>query len=194
MEKLNKNYIYAIYALIIIAIAIGLYLLKSKDKDLALEVINDDFVSEEVESSNLTANLLSSADKKMMTLKIYFPNSKMATGDTDNCLKVFPVNRSVVLTIAPARASLLELFKGPTTEEKELGFSTTISPDIKIQKLIIENGLATIDVNILTEEEGSDQCKKDSARGEITETLKQFLTVDKVSISINGVTGEEIVK
>lgn len=191
MEKLNKNYI---YALIIIIIVIGLYLLKSKDQDLALEVIGDDFVSEEIKNSDLTANLLSSTEKKMMTLKIYFPNSKMATGDTANCQKVFPVNRSVVETIAPARASLLELFKGPTAEEKELGFSTILSPDIKIQKLTIGEGVAMVDVSTLTKEEGTNQCEKDSARGEITETLKQFLTVDKVSISVDGVTEEGTVE
>lgn len=184
MEKINKNYIYAIAIILIVG---GLYLFKTKDKDLALEVINDNFVSEEIESSDLTASLLSSAPNKMMTLKIYFPNPDMASG-ADNCLEVFPVNRSVVETIAPARASLEELFRGPTTEEKRLGFSTVLSSDIKIQKLTINEGVATIDVNTLigTGEEAENKCKEDSSLAEITETLKQFLTVDEVSISVNG--------
>lgn len=184
MEKLSKNYIYAIA---IILIAGGLYFIKTKDKDLALEVINDDFTAVEVESSDLTASLLPSTSKKMMTLKIHFPNTSMATSGADNCQEVFPVNRSVVETIAPARASLLELFNGPTEAEKELGFSTAISPDIKIQKLTIEDRSAIVDVNTLIGEGAEDKCKEDLALREITETLKQFLTVDDVVISVDGV-------
>ncbi|MCR4284348.1 MAG: GerMN domain-containing protein [Parcubacteria group bacterium] len=189
MQKINKNYIYVV---IIILIVGGLFLFQSRDKDLALEVINDDYTAEEIESSDMTASLLSSAPKKMMTLKIYFPNTTMTAGGTNNCQEVFPVNRSVVETIAPARASLEELFRGPTIEEKELGFSTVISSDIKIQKLTINEGIATIDVNTLTGEETGDKCKEASSLAEITETLKQFLTVDNVSISVNGVIKEKI--
>jgi len=192
MEKINKNYIYAVAIILIVS---GLYLIKVKDKDLALEVINDHLIAEEakeVEISDTTARLLSSVNKKMMTLKIYFPNPEMATEDINNCLEVFPVNRSVAETITPARASLLELFKGPTTEEKDSGFSTGISSDIKIQKLTIKDSVAIIDVDKLTGEGDNDQCKRDFAIAGIKETLKQFLTVDSVILSVNGTTEDTL--
>ncbi|PIR57780.1 MAG: hypothetical protein COU71_02245 [Parcubacteria group bacterium CG10_big_fil_rev_8_21_14_0_10_38_31] len=187
MDKINKNYI---YIAVVVLIAGGLYFVKSRDKDMALEVIDDNLPSEEVVDSNLTASLISSAPKKMMTLKIYFPNATMAKENKDACQEVFPVNRSVVETIAPARVSLLELFKGPSNEEKELGFETAISPNIEIQKLTIADKIATVDVNVLTDEDNN-PCKTDSARKEIEETLKQFLTVENVHLSIDGVMEKE---
>ncbi len=184
MGKINKNYIYIAIVVLIIA---GLYITKTKNKDVSLEVIDDNSSFGNIEDQDLTANLLESATEKtakMMTLEIYLPNSNMIINTEDSCKEVFPVKRTVTETIAPARASLKELFRGPTKEEEKLGFSTSLSKDIKIQKLTIEEGVAIVDINTLNTGE-VEMCDVKQAYKELSETLKQFPTVDEVSISIN---------
>lgn len=119
-----------------------------------------------------------------MTLKVYLPNMDM--GSTDDCSLVFPVNRVVEKTVAVGRASLEELFKGTTEEEENQGYFTNINDGVIIQSLEIKNGVAKVDLSKELEEGVGGSCKVTSIRASITETLKQFSTVDSVVISIDG--------
>ena len=84
------------------------------------------------------------------------------------------------------RASLEELFKGPTDTEKNAGFSTSINPGVKIQSLTIENGTAKVDFNEQLEYQVGGSCRVSAIRAQITQTLEQFPTIKNVIISING--------
>ncbi len=119
-----------------------------------------------------------------MTVKIFFNNNQL---DPEfSCNKVFPVARAVAKTQASARAALEELLKGVTAAEKEEGFFTNINQGVKIQKLVIENEVAKVDFNEELERAVGGSCRAAAIRAQITQTLKQFPTVNKIIISING--------
>ncbi len=118
------------------------------------------------------------------TLRIFFNNNKL---DPEfSCNKVFPVERIVLKTQAPARLALELLFEGPTSAEKEQGFFSSIPKGVEIQKLTIENGIAKADFNGALEFQVGGSCWVSAIRSQITQTLKQFPTVDEVLISIDG--------
>ncbi|MDP2864227.1 MAG: GerMN domain-containing protein [bacterium] len=119
-----------------------------------------------------------------MTIKVYFNNDKL---DPEfSCNKVFPVEREISKTQAAAMAALKELLNGTTQGEKEKGFFTNINSGVKIQSLTIENGVAKVEFDEQLEFQVGGSCKVSAIRAQITETLKQFPTVDSVIISING--------
>ncbi len=117
-------------------------------------------------------------------VKIYFNNSKL---DPEvSCNKVFAVEREILKTPAVGQAALENLLKGPTDTEKAEGYSTSINPEVKIQKLIIDNGTAKVDFDEQLEFQVGGSCRVAAIRAQITQTLKQFSTVKEVIISING--------
>jgi hypothetical protein len=121
---------------------------------------------------------------EIMTVKAYFINDNL--DPAVSCDKVFSVERIIPKTQATARAALEELFNGPTAEEKNNGFRTTINDGVKIQSLTIESGFAKVDFNQQLQEKVGGSCRVTAIRAQITETLKQFSTVKSVVISING--------
>ncbi|MDO8601163.1 MAG: GerMN domain-containing protein [bacterium] len=117
-------------------------------------------------------------------VKAYFNNSIM---DPEiSCSKVFPIEREIPKTQAVAMAALEELLKGPTDLEKGQGFFTSINTGVKIQKLTIENKVAKVDFDEQLEFQVGGSCRVSAIRAQITQTLKQFSTVDSATISING--------
>jgi len=123
-------------------------------------------------------------DGDNIVVNIYFNNSEL---DPEfSCSKVFAVKRSILKTPAVARATMEELLKGATASEERNGYITNINQGVKIQKLIIENKIAKIDFNEQLESQMGGSCRVIAIRSQITETLKQFPTVNDVIISING--------
>lgn len=121
---------------------------------------------------------------EVIKLKVYFNNNNL---DPEiSCNKVFPVEREVPTIQAIARAAVEELLKGVMQSEKDQGFFTSINPNVKIQKLTIENGTAKIDFNEQLEFQVGGSCRVSAIRSQITQTLKQFSTVNQVIISINN--------
>jgi len=119
-----------------------------------------------------------------MIVKVYFNNSNL---DPEfSCNKVFPVEREIPKTQAVARAALEELLKGASDSDKEQGFFTSINPGVKIQKLVIENGVAKVEFDEQLEFQVGGSCRVSAIRAQIRETLKQFPTVGEVIISIDG--------
>lgn len=117
-------------------------------------------------------------------VKVYYNNSKM---DPEfSCNKVFPIEKEIVKTWTVGRAALQELLSGPTNTEKEQGYFSSINPGVKIHELAIENGVATVDFDEQLEYQVGGSCRIAAIRAQITETLKQFPTVEEVIISING--------
>ncbi len=120
-----------------------------------------------------------------MTVKVFFNNENL---DPEfSCNKVFPVERIITKTQAPARAALELLLKGKLTD-KEIsdGFGTNINSGVKIQKLTIENSVAYADFDEQLEFQVGGSCRVSAIRSQIIQTLKQFSTVKDVVISING--------
>jgi len=121
---------------------------------------------------------------KTLKVKVYFNNNKL---DPEfSCNKVFPVEREITKTQAVARAALEELLKGSSEKEKVEGFFTSINPGVKIQSLVIENGTAKVDFDEQLEFQVGGSCRVAAIRAQITQTLKQFPTVNSVIISIDG--------
>ena len=120
-----------------------------------------------------------------MNVFVSFPNNQLDPKMLD-CTKVFRTPRTIEETSAVGRVALEELFKGPTDEETEAGYFTTIPTGVKIQKLTIENGVAKVDLNKTLEYQVGGSCRVASIIAEIKDTLKQFPTVQSVIISIDG--------
>lgn len=119
-----------------------------------------------------------------MKVNVFFNNSNL--DPEASCNKVFSVERETPKTAAVARASLRELLKGVRQEEADEGYFTSINKEVEIQNLIIENGIAKVDFNEQLEFQVGGSCRVAAIRAQITQTLKQFSTVQEVVISING--------
>jgi len=119
-----------------------------------------------------------------LVVSAYFNNNRL--DPKVSCDKVFPVRRRIPQTRAVARAALIELLKGPTPPEKADGYYTNINPGVRVQRLAVKNGVARVDFNETLEYQVGGSCRVRAIWAQITQTLKQFPTVKKVIISING--------
>lgn len=125
-------------------------------------------------------------DSKNMTVKVYFTTNATG-GDTDfDCNEVQAVDKTVPYSLATARAALEQLLKGPTSEEKAQGLSTSLNSNVKINSLTIDSGIARVDFNQQLEYQVGGSCRVASIRQQIEATLKQFTSVQQVIISIAG--------
>ncbi len=120
-----------------------------------------------------------------MTVKVFFSNS-IFDPEVMDCQKNFAVDRTIPKTLAVARAALEQLLAGPTDAEKAEGYFTSINPGVKIQSLVVANGIASVDFDGQLEFQVGGSCRVAAIASQIRETLKQFPTVTDVVISING--------
>jgi len=119
-----------------------------------------------------------------MTVRAFFPNKLL---DPEiSCQRVFPVDRLVPKTPGVARASLLELLKGVTEEEKFQGYFSSINEGVTINNLEVIDSTIFVDFNSKIEEGVGGSCHVRSISSQIIETLRQFDNISKVVISING--------
>ena len=155
----------------------------TKKGTLILEKDNPSSLPENADALRMPVYFAEIAEETII-LKAFFNNDRL---DPEfSCNKVFPVERRVPKTQALARAALEELLKGSTEVEKNQGFFTSINPGVKIQGLTIENGVAKVEFDEQLEYHVGGSCRVAAIRAQITETLKQFPTVDSAIISING--------
>jgi len=149
---------------------------------LVLEKDNPSGLPENADQLSLPVRFLINQEK--IKIKVFFNNSKL---DREiSCNKVFPVEREIIKTPAVARAALTELLVGTTAAEREAGFMTVLSPDVKIQNLTVENSVAKVDFNKRLEEGSGGSCRATAIIAQINATLKQFATVSEVIISVDG--------
>lgn len=116
-------------------------------------------------------------------VKIYFLNQKIKP--VKLCNEVVAVDRQIEKTEKIATAALNELLKGPSEKEKTQGYFSNIPAGSKLNSLSIKDGEAFADFNE-TAQSGGGSCSMSARVKQITETLKQFPTIKKVKISING--------
>ena len=126
------------------------------------------------------------SSQEFMTIKIFLSDSNFLNEPYFDCSRTMAVERQVPETLAVASSAVKALLRGATQEEINQGFVSNISSGVRIQSLNIENGVAKIDFNEQLEFQVGGSCRVTAIRAQITETLKQFSTVDSVIISING--------
>ncbi|MEX0649834.1 MAG: GerMN domain-containing protein [Candidatus Andersenbacteria bacterium] len=140
---------------------------------------NDSSVRIPIVVSPLTTN-------ETTTVKVFFNNSSLVPSGQDDCQTVFPVERTVPRTSVIGRAALEQLLAGPTAAEKQQGYITSLNPDITIQKLTIQDGVARVDFSEELDRAVGGSCRVTAIRSQIVQTLEQFPTVRDVVISVNG--------
>ena len=117
-------------------------------------------------------------------VKLFFANDRLDPDVT--CEKVFSVDRTIPKTKSVAKAVMEELLKGTNSDEESRGFRTTINPGVKINRLVIVDGVAQVDFDAKMEYQMGGSCRVNFIRQQIVETLKQFPAVKDVIISIDG--------
>ena len=126
-------------------------------------------------------------EEEIADVKVFFPNSKL-NPDVKDCKLVYPVTRSIPKTETIEKATLNELIKGLTQEDKDDGYFTYINNEVKVLDFSIENNILRVNFSKELDEEVSGSCMVDTIKAQIEETLKQFDTIDSVIISIEGKT------
>ena len=124
--------------------------------------------------------------QESMTVKIFLSDSRFVNEPYFDCSRTIAVERQVPKTLAVARTATEALLRGATQEEINQGFISNINSGVRIQNLTIENGVAKVDFDEQMEFQVGGSCRVAAIRAQITETLKQFPTVNSVIISING--------
>lgn len=122
-----------------------------------------------------------------LNIQVFFSNSKKDPQMND-CQKVYPVYRRIAYTKETAKAAIEELLKGPTQDELDQGYFTSINQGTGLKSILFKNGVATADFDQTLEVNAGGSCKVVNIRSQIIQTLKQFSTIKSVIISINGKT------
>lgn len=105
-----------------------------------------------------------------------------------NCEVVYPLGRKVS-SADSIRETIKSLLLGPTNNEKEAGYITSIPDGVKLNNFMVIDGLAYVDFSeALSGVAGS--CLVSSIESQIKQTILQFEGINEVIISINGRTSE----
>jgi hypothetical protein len=104
-----------------------------------------------------------------------------------------PVTRKVSATAAPLKAALLELFADREPDKKEMELNLgNYWRGMRLKSISIEKGTATIHLT----GDGpavAGICDEPRIKGQIIETARQFPTVKKVKVFINGKSMDELI-
>lgn len=120
---------------------------------------------------------------------VYFGNSKF-NANIQDCSLVYPVQRESSEILAVGHVSLGELFKGPTVGEQKSGYTSFFSNVTKdiLKSIKIDNKVAyvnLIDIRLLIPNVSS-SCGSAQFLSEMTNTLKQFSSIERVIFAIDG--------
>ncbi|MEI7425104.1 MAG: GerMN domain-containing protein [Candidatus Staskawiczbacteria bacterium] len=130
---------------------------------------------------------------KVETIKVqaYFSNlSLSASNETDECKRVYPVDRYIKKTQAVANAAIEELLKGPTEQEKIQGYMTSLPVGSKLDAPVrVVDGVAFVYFNKTTES-GGGSCNMAARVAQIEKTFLQFPTINSVKLFVDGRTGD----
>jgi spore germination protein GerM len=124
------------------------------------------------------------APKDTVAVQVYWGNSVLDPEAA--CSAVFAASRFVPSRTQIYRAVLEELLRGPTAEEKERGYFTSVPHGARVRSVAAdERGVVRAD---FTEELGrvAGSCRVIAIRAQIERTLAQFPEVRDVVISVNG--------
>ncbi len=108
----------------------------------------------------------------------------------NDCETVVLYPRDVIKSTQPAYMSLVELLKGPTSAEVDLGAQNSIPENVRINSIKIVGSTAYADFDQALQQDVAGSCRVTAIRSQITRTLKQFSSISNVVISINGKTDD----
>lgn len=115
---------------------------------------------------------------------VYFGSIHSPSGE--ECSRVYALERHVPAGDNLVKLALEELLKGPSLPERQEGYFTSLPPEVIINDLIIQDGVARVDFNDNLERGVGGSCRVLAIRTQIEKTLKQFPSIKEVKISING--------
>lgn len=120
------------------------------------------------------------------TVSAYFGNSVLDPEVT--CIKVFPVQREVDEGDSDQvmRAAIEAMLVGPTREEQDEGYYTSLNAGTELVSLRREGSTVYLDFNRQLDFEVGGSCRVGAIRSQIEATAKQFAGVEEVVISIGG--------
>jgi hypothetical protein len=129
--------------------------------------------------------------KKESKAKVYFGNSKLQESLNSVCtVSAFPVERPGLGKNPTPRAALLELLKGPTKQEAEQGYWSSIA-GMRLVSFSVKNGIATVhleaDKSFMEHFGRAGFCQEIIEVSPMEATLKQFCYIKGVTILVNGV-------
>lgn len=128
------------------------------------------------------------AHPQISLVRVYFSNMLKSSG-TGQCDQVFPVGR-VVSADRKIEASLEELLNGPTSREKNTGFTSFFSDKTKsaLKNIRVVNGVVYLNLNDIRRviPNASSSCGSAQLLVQIDTTAKQFSEVKKVIVAIDG--------
>jgi spore germination protein GerM len=127
---------------------------------------------------------MSQSDETMNAV-VYFGNSNLSDGI--DCSEVYKVEKIVPYSKTVGASALNKLLEGPTEEDKDKGYFTSLPEGVKLNSLKIKSGVAYADFNEKLNN-GGGSCSMLSRKSQIEHTLKEFSTVESVEISVNGET------
>ena len=131
---------------------------------------------------------VSSLSQTPRTIFVFFDNPQLelrdqSRGDSSALpFGEYPVERRV-LSKTPEKQAILELLEGPSKSETDSGYSTNLA-NLRLSLFSLRNGLATVQLKAKFVLKGT--LSGPRLRSQVERTLKQFKTVRRVIILING--------
>jgi spore germination protein GerM len=123
------------------------------------------------------------------SVQVFF-SPALAPQTPADCARVQPVRRDLPSTPAVATATLHLLFAGPSEDERAAGLRSPFSPATAglLKRLVIRRGTAYVDLHDLRSQLGgaTSSCGALELRTQIERTLRQFPTVQRVRLAVDG--------
>ena len=126
-----------------------------------------------------------SCPKQTSELQVFFGNSQLDPGAME-CGTTYNVTRQINLSGSKYEAVIKELLSGPTDQEKQLGYFSSINPNIAMPKISLTAGVATLDFQSDFNSGLGGSCRVTAIRSQLVNTLRQFPEVSSVVIAVNG--------
>jgi spore germination protein GerM len=140
-------------------------------------------------AASVIAAATAAAAPATMRVQVYFNNQDLA-GRPDDCATVFAVARQLPRSAGVATAALNALFVGPTEVERAAGYRSPFSAATAglLRSLRVDHGTAYLNLNdpraLLAGATSS--CGAAEFRTQLESTLRQFPTVRRVIVAIDG--------
>lgn len=126
------------------------------------------------------------ADEKQRQVRVYFPRDGGNPHPRDPFNLQFVVRN--VAASAPARPALESLLAGPTATEKRRRLRALDAGGLKVGSLVIDNGVARVDFVSRGGKRWAGDLSPAEFRQAVERTLKQFSTVRRVTVLVDGKT------
>lgn len=117
-------------------------------------------------------------------VKIFF--SPTAQDGAHDCSKVVSVSRVIPQGVAPATGAMELLIHGLSPKESDAGYATALPGFLRMPRIAISQGTATVDFSQDAKDLLSDACRLKAFRAQVEQTLYQFSNISGVAVSVDG--------